>query len=99
MMEMALACSSLTGQELIEQFAIEKGSDVVTERQVRELSFRIELYIETLRHLWTGSSEGEESSRGTMELLLVKMYDHLKVIQSLSETMQQSTGGEAGSGA
>jgi hypothetical protein len=80
MMEMALACSMLTGEELIEQFAIEKGSDVVTEKQVRELSIRIQLYIQTLQNIQT-------DSQGTTQELIGKMADHLEVISSLSQSM------------
>lgn len=80
MMEMALACSTLTGQELIEQFAIEKGSDIVTERQVRELTIRIQLYIQTLQNIQT-------NSRDITESLVMKMLDHLEVISSLTQSM------------
>lgn len=84
MMEMALASSMLTGEELIEQFAIEKGSDVVRESQMRELSNRISLYIKTLQRIHT-----DPDTNTTMALmaLIERMSDHLKVVTNLSQLM------------
>ncbi len=79
MMEMALASSMLNGEELIEQFAIEKGSDVVTESQVRELSTRIRLYIKTLQNV--------KANPQTTAALIERMSDHLEVVTKLSQTM------------
>ena len=82
MMEMALACSMLTGDELIEQFAIEKGSDVVTEKQVRELAVRISLYIRTLNNIQTESTS-------TLQELIERMNEHLNVISNLCDSMSK----------
>jgi hypothetical protein len=75
MMEMALACCSLSGQELIEQFAIEKGSDVITQLQMKELEARINMYI---RALSTVQSKPAHTS-----WLISKMQEHLQAISQL----------------
>mmetsp|Transcript_2872 Transcript_2872/g.4372 ORF Transcript_2872/g.4372 Transcript_2872/m.4372 type:complete len:903 (-) Transcript_2872:40-2748(-) len=73
-MEMALACSSLTADELIEQFAIEKGSDIITKVQMKELMNRISLYIRTMSNV--------NSSLASTEKIIERMKDHLNAISS-----------------
>ena len=75
MMEMALACCSLSGEELIEQFAIEKGSDVVTQMQMKELEARINMYIRALSIV--------QSNPVQTSWLIDKMKDHLITISQL----------------
>jgi hypothetical protein len=77
MMEMALACSSLTGDELIEQFALEKGMDILTPVQMKELISRIHLYIRTLQRV------NSLSGVPPIDALISRMSGHLELIASL----------------
>ena len=45
LLDISQACSSLSGQELIEQLAIEQGSDILTQAQMQDLATRISMYI------------------------------------------------------
>ena len=45
LLDISQACSSLTVNELVEQLAIEKGSDVLTKSEMQELADRIGMYI------------------------------------------------------
>jgi hypothetical protein len=75
LMEMALACCSLSGKELIEQFAIEKGSDVITQVQMKELEARINMYIRALSTV--------QSKPSQTIWLIRKMQEHLQTISEL----------------
>lgn len=45
LLDLSQACSSLSAEELVEQLAIEQGSDILTQAQMQDLASRIGLYI------------------------------------------------------